>query len=61
MYTHSDKRSPQFRLATAEKQANEYWYNFYRYPETYPYGYIDGNVKKHSYRIGTSPHESQNK
>lgn len=46
MYTHSDKRSPQFRLATAEKQANEYWYNFYRYPETYPYGYIDGQPLK---------------
>ena len=42
MYSHSDKRSPQFRLTGS----NEYWFNLYRYPETYPYGYIDGQPLK---------------
>lgn len=42
MYTHSDKRSPQFRLSGS----NEYWFNFYRYPETYPYGLINGQPLK---------------
>lgn len=42
MYSHSNKTSPNFRLANAASGANEYWFNIYRYPETYPYGTIDG-------------------
>lgn len=34
----SKKQSPNFRLANAAAGANEYWFNIYRYPETYPYG-----------------------
>lgn len=41
IYTHSNKRSPNFRLANGSG-ANEYWFNVFRYPETYPYGTIDG-------------------
>lgn len=37
----STKQSPNFRLANASA-ANEYWFNIYRYPETYPYGTFNG-------------------
>ncbi len=38
----SSKESPNFRLANAAAGANEYWFNIYRYPETYPYGTFNG-------------------
>jgi TonB-linked SusC/RagA family outer membrane protein len=38
----SKKQFPNFRLANAAKGANEYWFNVYRYPETYPYGTYNG-------------------
>lgn len=38
----SHKQSPNFRLANAAAGANEYWFNIYRYPETYPYGTFNG-------------------
>lgn len=37
----SSKQSPNFRLANG-KSKNEYWFNIYRYPETYPYGTFNG-------------------
>ncbi len=41
MYTYTNKRNPNFRLANGAG-ANEYWFNVFRYPETYPYGTIGG-------------------
>ncbi|HEY4206668.1 MAG TPA: TonB-dependent receptor [Puia sp.] len=38
----SKKQYPNFRLANAAAGANEYWFNIYRYPETYPYGTFNG-------------------
>jgi hypothetical protein len=38
----SNKVYPNFRLANAAAGANEYWFNIYRYPETYPYGTFNG-------------------
>ncbi|AHF16191.1 SusC/RagA family TonB-linked outer membrane protein [Niabella soli] len=38
----SNKQYPQFRLAKAGGGGNEYWFNIYRYPETYPYGTFNG-------------------
>lgn len=38
----SKKQYPNFRLANAVNGANEYWFNIYRYPETYPYGTFNG-------------------
>jgi TonB-linked SusC/RagA family outer membrane protein len=38
----SNKQYPNFRLANATAGANEYWFNIYRYPETYPYGTFNG-------------------
>jgi TonB-linked SusC/RagA family outer membrane protein len=38
----SNKDYPNFRLANASAGANEYWFNIYRYPETYPYGTFNG-------------------
>ncbi|MCW3092906.1 MAG: TonB-dependent receptor [Ferruginibacter sp.] len=38
----SNKQYPNFRLANASAGANEYWFNIYRYPETYPYGTFNG-------------------
>ena len=46
MFSNSDKDYPNFRLANAANGANEYWFNIYRYPETYPYGTIDGKPLK---------------
>ncbi len=40
--TNQYRDTPNFRLANASQGANEYWFNVYRYPETYPYGYVDG-------------------
>ncbi|MES2373346.1 MAG: TonB-dependent receptor [Bacteroidota bacterium] len=37
----SKKQYPNFRLANGNA-ANEYWFNVYRYPETYPYGTFNG-------------------
>lgn len=42
MHAVSDKLTPNFRLANAANGANEYWFNIYRYPETYPYGTFNG-------------------
>ena len=42
MNSISSKQSPNFRLANASAGANEYWFNIYRYPETYPYGTFNG-------------------
>lgn len=42
MLTYSKHRYPNFRLSNASNGANEYWFNIYRYPETYPYGTING-------------------
>ncbi len=41
MSTTSDKQYPNFRLANGAAK-NEYWFNIYRYPETYPYGTVNG-------------------
>jgi TonB-linked SusC/RagA family outer membrane protein len=38
----SNKQYPNFRLANATAGSNEYWFNIYRYPETYPYGTFNG-------------------
>jgi TonB-linked SusC/RagA family outer membrane protein len=37
----SKKKYPNFRL-TNGNAPNEYWFNVYRYPETYPYGTFNG-------------------
>ncbi|MDP3441371.1 MAG: SusC/RagA family TonB-linked outer membrane protein, partial [Ignavibacteria bacterium] len=37
----SNKQWPNFRLTNGNAK-NEYWYNIYRYPETYPYGTFNG-------------------
>jgi TonB-linked SusC/RagA family outer membrane protein len=37
----SNKQYPNFRLANGGA-ANEYWFNIYRYPQTYPYGTFNG-------------------
>ncbi|MDI3318365.1 SusC/RagA family TonB-linked outer membrane protein [Pinibacter soli] len=42
----SKKKYPNFRLANATAGANEYWFNIYRYPETYPYGTFNGTPMK---------------
>jgi len=41
MNTTSSKQYPNFRLANGAAK-NEYWFNVYRYPETYPYGTVNG-------------------
>ncbi len=41
MNSVSSKTTPNFRLANGNAK-NEYWYNVFRYPETYPYGTFNG-------------------
>lgn len=41
MSSNSRKQYPNFRLANGAA-ANEYWFNVFRYPETYPYGTFNG-------------------
>lgn len=41
MHAVTGKTWPNFRLANAAA-ANEYWFNIYRYPKTYPYGTFNG-------------------
>jgi len=47
MTSNSSKDSPNFRLANGASP-NEYWFNIYRYPETYPYGYVNGKPLKNT-------------
>ena len=42
MSSNSRKQNPSFRLANVANGANEYWFNVFRYPETYPYGTFNG-------------------
>jgi TonB-linked SusC/RagA family outer membrane protein len=41
MVSTSSKKYPNFRLTNGNAK-NEYWFNVYRYPETYPYGTFNG-------------------